>query len=236
MSTRNLLIGGGPNHPVDVWATALSAVLEPLGVATDVYDDIEAGCAALSSSRYALLSVSTLRWRMLNSERHAAGRAQWGFSLSTAGREAITAHLARGGPLLALHAASISFDDWPEWGDIVGARWVWGQSGHKPFGAMQARPCGNAHPITRGVPAFECDDEVYAGLAADPAAVPLFEARPAGDEWSPVLWAREWHGSRVVYDALGHSAPSLDHPAHRTLLQRAAAWALRMDSTLETIS
>jgi type 1 glutamine amidotransferase len=41
-----------------------------------------------------------------------------------------------------------------------------------------------------------------------------------------VLWTRQWEGARVVYDALGHDAQSLDHPVHRQLIERAAAWAL----------
>jgi type 1 glutamine amidotransferase len=227
---RNLLIAGGPHHPVGDVAPAVTAAAESLGLATDVFDDIEVGCRALGEGSYRLLTFAALRWTMLNNEKYAPQRAQWGFSLSPAGRAAIRRHLERGGALVALHAASISFDDWPEWGDIVGARWEWGRSGHRPYGPVEVRPCGPAHPITAGVPAFRCDDEVYAGLAVDPRAQPLMEARAGDDAWSPVLWAREWHGARVVYDALGHDPSSLDHATHRDLMRRAAAWALRMGS------
>ena len=37
---------------------------------------------------------------------------------------------------------------------------------------------------------------------------------------------RQWQGGRVVYDALGHASPSLDHPVHRRVVARAALWAL----------
>jgi len=30
----------------------------------------------------------------------------------------------------------------------------------------------------------------------------------------------------VVYDALGHASPSLDHPVHRRVVARATLWAL----------
>jgi type 1 glutamine amidotransferase len=45
-----------------------------------------------------------------------------------------------------------------------------------------------------------------------------------------VLWARQWEGGRVLYDALGHNTQSLDHPVHRQLIARAAAWLLGRES------
>ena len=66
-----------------------------------------------------------------------------------------------------------------------------------------------------------------------PAVKPLAEVRAAapgvsgpGSTWTPALWTHQWQGGRVVYDALGHASPSLDHPVHRRVVTRAALWAL----------
>jgi len=230
--TRNLLLAGGIHHPLEASAPSLSDALATLGIRTDVEEDIEAGCQRLAAGGYPLLTVSALRWQMLDA-RNDPHRKRWGLALSEGAREAIRQHLRGGGALLAMHTATICFDDWPQWGDILGARWVWGQSGHAPFGRVDvnfdAAPAGS---IADALPAFECEDEVYEHMWMAPDVRPLAHARnqttasgsPGG--WTPALWTREWEGGRVVYDALGHNAKSLDHPVHRRLITRAAAWAL----------
>jgi hypothetical protein len=81
---------------------------------------------------------------------------------------------------------------------------------------------------TRGVPAagladLSLIDERYTGLAVDRHVVVLASHRHEGTTF-PLLWAREYGRSRVVYDALGHDSRSYDSPAHRELIQRAALW------------
>ena len=192
----------------------------------------------LASGRYDLLTFSAIRFRM-EAPQYEPHRARWALAFSETGRESIRAHLRRGGALFAVHAASIAFDDWPEWGEILGGRWVWGQSGHPPFGKAEVRfDRAVASPLTRGLPDFSCDDEVYGGLWISPDVKPLAEARATGADgkpgaWTPVLWARDWQGGRVVYDALGHDAASLEHPVHRQLQTRAALWALGRDKELD---
>ncbi len=233
---RNLLIGGGVHHPLENSAPSVKSTLARAGIQTDVVEDIEEGCRMLASGSYDLLTFGAIRFRML-APQYEQYRARWALAFSEAGREALRAHLRQGKAMLAMHAASISFDDWPEWGEIVGGRWVWGTSGHPPFGAVEVRFLGeHPSPLTDGLPAFQCDDEVYGGLWVAPDVVPLAEARPTGGkeagpagtpgQWMPVLWTREWQGGRVVYDALGHDAASLDHPVHQKLITRAALWAL----------
>lgn len=229
---RNLLLAGGLHHPCEASAPSVTRVLQSQGITTEVYEDIEAGCRQLAQGGYQLLTVSALRWRMQD-DRYAPHRGRWALALSESAREAIRQHLRSGGALLALHAAAISFDDWPQWGDIVGGRWVWGQSGHAPFGGVEVRfDAATGGSIASGLPAFQCEDEVYEKLALTPDVQALAHARNltgnAGQpgDWTPVLWTRQWEGGRVVYDALGHDARSLDHPVHQQLLARAAGWAL----------
>lgn len=234
---RNLLIGGGVHHPLENSAPSVKATLAKVGIETDVVEDVEEGCRMLAGGAYDLLTFGAIRFRML-APQYEQYRARWALAFSEAGRDALRNHLRRGKPMLAMHAASISFDDWPEWGEILGARWVWGQSGHPPFGATEVRfAVGDASPLVSGLQPFTCQDEVYGGLWVAPDVRPLAEARVtagkdgAASEWMPVLWTREWQGGRVVYDALGHDAASLDHPTHQRLMTRAALWALGRSDT-----
>ena len=230
MSARveNLLLAGGVGHPSALTATALEATLGPIGVSTTTFEDIEAGCRVLAAGRYRMLTVSALRWRMTNDEKYAPERGRWALSLSSAAREAIATHVRSGGGLLALHTAPICFDDWPQWQEILGGRWVWGTSRHPPYGPADWRPTAVRHPITHGLEPFECRDEVYGRLelARDIEALAEARACEADEGWMPVLWARRWHLGRVVYDALGHDGGSLDAPMHRRLIQRAALWVI----------
>ena len=152
-------------------------------------------------------------------------------SLSDEGRAAITEHIARGGALLALHTAVICFDDWAGWGDMLGARWVWGRSSHPPFGRVDVRPTQKPGTLAAGLEAFGLDDEVYQGLEIDADVTPFAEARArdAASGWQPAAWTREHGGGRVAVDLLGHDSASLEMPAHRELLRRAALWALCRD-------
>ncbi len=231
-TVRNLLLAGGLHHPVEAGAPSIVQALSGQGIETDVEEDIEAGCQRLAQGNYQLLTVSALRWAMPEA-KYDAHRARWGLAISQQARSAIAQFLRGGGGLLAMHTAAISFDDWPQWGDIVGSRWIWGQSGHAPYGHIEVRfDAADPHAMGTGLPAFQCQDEVYENMTVAPDVRPLAHARNltgnAGQPgaWTPVWWTRRWHGARIVYDALGHDAQSLDHPVHRQLLAQSVAWIL----------
>jgi uncharacterized protein len=172
---RNLIIVGDPFHPPETQAPSHVAIMASIGIECDVEDDVEAGCRKLASGKYNLLTFSAARWRMLNAASDPADSEAippppqpdpcWAMSLSGTGRTAILAHLRGGGALLAMHAATIAFDDWPEWGEIVGARWVWGRSGHPPLGRVQTRfTPGSNSPLIVDLAPFDCEDEAYGGM------------------------------------------------------------------------
>lgn len=219
---RALVLTGGPaGHPFDATAGHLASILTGAGYAASVTDDVEGCFAALDTCD--LLTVNALRWRMLD-DRYAAARAEHAFSPSPAGREAVCAFLRRGGALLAAHTAPICFDDWPGWGDVVGASWRWGQSSHPPLGPAWIDVRRDAHPVVAGVVAeFEVIDEIYGYLDVRPDVEPLAWGT-AGDNHHPVLWAREYGGGRVVYDALGHDERSFAVAAHHQILHQAVRW------------
>lgn len=222
---RNLILSGGIGHPFADGAHALADLLREVGVASEITEDIEAGLAALAGGAFDLLTVYTLRWRMLVGEKYAPHREKWAFSLSPEGRLNLAGFVARGGGLLGLHTAAICFDDWPEWKNLLGGTWVWGRSAHLPLGPVRVSTTGASHFVTSGVETFALRDEVYGNLDLAPDVEPLLVASDAAGSW-PVLWARQVGAGRAVTDLLGHDRLTIEHAVHRRILTRSAQWLL----------
>jgi len=226
--TDVLILTGGPDHAHDFAATgaALADIVGNAGLTAAIVDQPDEAAAALRDGEYRTLVVNALRWQM-HGERYDRWRSDWSYSTPPATRRAIAGFVAAGGGLVGNHTASICFDDWPEWRDVLGGVWDWATSAHPPQGPVTAViDPSTAHPVVAGLPEeFVVDDEVYGDLDLDPAAERLAHARRHdGDEPQPVLWAHRYGEGRVVYDGFGHDVASLRHPVHSQLLRQALAW------------
>ena len=229
---RNLILVGGVFHPFEETGPALAGILDGVGWRSEVSFDIEGGLSALADGQFDQLTFSALRWTMVQNEKYAPFREQWALSLSERGRAAIRNYIRAGRGLLGIHTAPLSFDDWPEWGDLLGLSWQWGRSYHPPYAQASVRMCQAPHPITDSVPAFDVSDEIYSDMVLKPWMTPLFEARHADmAEWRPVGLAGEKDGARRVWCGLGHDAASFASDAHQKLIRRAAQWVSRAPVT-----
>ena len=222
---NNLIITGGIFHPFLESSAALADALAESGIESETTIDMDAGLQSLREGRYDMLTVNALRWGMMTADKYEPYRAEWAYRMPEASRVALTEFVADGGGLLGVHTASICFDDWPGWQQLLGGQWVWGRSHHPPLGEVNARPTSAGHPVTVGIEPFTVTDEVYHALALESDVVGLLEA-DTGEGPQPLVWARDVGQGRVVYDALGHDAASIREPQHRRLLKQAAAWLL----------
>jgi uncharacterized protein len=222
-----VIVSGGVAHDFPATSAELSRVLGEAGVTATVRQDVEAALTDLPGPGGAprpLLVLDLLRWTM-QVPRYAHLRDEWSISLSEVARAALTAHLHDGGGLLAMHGASICFDDWPEWRDLLGGVWRWDTSTHPPLSGPVDVRVEHGHPIVAGLADFSIVDEVYGFLdRTDDVEGLLFS--PHGGTDHPLLWARTVGSGRVVYDALGHHVPSYAVPEHRLIVRRAALWAI----------
>ncbi len=224
---RVLVVTGGPPYAHDFGATGreLALVAEEIGFAVELSDDVEASARRLGRGGVDVVVLNALCWRMLG-ERYDPWRAEWGRSLSIDARDNLQGFVHDGGGLVGNHTAAICFDDWPEWGRILGGHWNWERSSHPPQGAVLVRmPDARRHPLVAGLPEqFPIVDEVYGHLDLEADVEPLAVGpHPDGTE-HPLLWARTYGAGRVVYDGLGHDVASLRDPHHRTILRRALRW------------
>lgn len=227
MRPTAVIVSGGVAHDFPATSAELVRVLGEAGITATVERDVEAaltGLCALDGGSRPLLVLNLLRWTM-RVPRYEPLREEWSISLSGEARAALAGHVRSGGGLLGMHGASICFDDWPEWRDLLGGVWRWETSSHPPLsGPVDVRVAGE-HPIVAGVGNFPVVDEVYGFLdRADDVEGLLFS--PHGGTDHPLLWARTVGAGRVVYDALGHHVPSYAVPGHRLVVRRAALWAI----------
>ena len=137
----------------------------------------------------------------------------------------LRAYRARGGPILALHAAANSLDGLDEWPTWIGGRWNREVSMHPPIGTSRVHVSDPQHPITHQLSDFTLHDEVYSYLDVDPESRVLLDHSFEGRD-HPLLWTRERDGARSVYDALGHDVRSFASPERVDLLRREATWLL----------
>lgn len=230
MGVRNVILSGGIFHPFEKTSAELAGLWAPLGIESRIVDDVDTAVEQLETAD--LFTVNALRWRM-HGEKYDPHRDEWAYSPDESVRAAIRGFVERGGGLIGLHTASICFDDWEGWAELLGGVWSWGTSHHPPPGPFGVVPTAVRHPITAGIGAFEVEDEVYSELSLRDGVTPLLSSS-AETGAQPLAWTRSVGAGRVVYDALGHDERSLAQPSHRRLLRRAALWALgRPDAEVE---
>ncbi len=221
---QNLILVGGIFHDFHATAKALATVLAPMGIESRIEADLDTGIASLTDNPVDLLTINALRWEMIG-EKYDPYRETEAYSPPIKTRMAIEAHLHAGGALLGLHTASICFSDWPEWGSLLGGRWVWGTSWHPQPETVTVVP--DKDNALADLPSFEVHDELYTDLLLEPGAQVLAHGRCAAMPTSqPIVWSHRVGAGRVIYDALGHDSESLSHPAHAQLLRETVSWAL----------
>lgn len=150
--------------------------------------------------------------------------------LTPAGRQRLAAYVEAGGGFVGVHAAACTEDDWPYYGELLGARF----DRHPAFQPGRAVVEDHDHPATRHLPAvWEFTDEWYDFRASPRGSVRVLVS---ADESSydgggmgadhPLAWCREQGAGRVFYTALGHAAEAYDDPDFRAHLLGGIIWAV----------
>lgn len=212
-----VLLTGGP-HPFAATTPLLAALLHDAGCAVSVVDDPAEAAAMLHPGWPELLVVNALRWRMLE-PRYDAERAEHAYDTAPETARAIESWVLGGGRMLACHGAPICFDDWPGWGDLLGARWVWGQSSHPPLGPVDVHVARPQHPLVEGLADTVITDECYGFLQHTAPIEPLLTGHH-GRVDHPLLWEHRPGRGHVVVSLLGHGAESFQHPTHAEIVRR----------------
>lgn len=126
-----------------------------------------------------------------------------------------------GGGLVAIHCASHAFRNSPQYGALVGGRFLSHGNGTFPVKIIDAQ-----HQITRGLKAFDATDETYIHneLNRDNRVIMV---RDEAGGYEPYSWWRTQGKGRVFYTALGHDEKTWNDPNFQNLIERAIRWAAR---------
>jgi uncharacterized protein len=136
---------------------------------------------------------------------------------------------------VAAHTATTAFLDWPEFGELIGARY----DGH-PWNTADGSVINEdpAFPATKHFPAvFNFTDEFYQArefsrdasrvlLRLDVSKMPASSELHRTDGDFPLAWAKTYGKGRVFYSALGHAASTWDNPDVYHMYFEALKWSL----------
>lgn len=143
------------------------------------------------------------------------------------------ARLNEGKGLVVLHHAIASYQNWPEYAKIIGARYYLAKTNingvEKPRSAykhdmhFKVHIADPNHPVTRGLQDYAFHDEVYKWFDVASDVHPLLTTDEP--ESNPVIaWAKRYAAARVVYIQSGHDHFAYDDPNYRRLVAQAIRW------------
>ena len=152
--------------------------------------------------------------------------------LTPGSMEALLSFVRGGGAFVGTHSATNTFDGWPPFQRMLGARFV----RHPPAQTGRIVVEDRRHPATRGLPrSFRARDETYEFRTpprprvrvlarVDPDSIEGEKARDL-----PVVWSRHYGRGRVFYSALGHFGEAWA-PGTRNgkIVAGGLRWALRI--------
>ncbi len=142
----------------------------------------------------------------------------------------------QGKPLVVLHHAIASYQEWPEYARLIGGKYMlserefegktWARSTFKHDVDLKVHIADPKHPITKGMEDFEIHDEAYGGYWVSPNVHPLLTVdHPESNE--VIGWTKTYGRARVVCLQGGHDKLAYEDENYRTLVHRSILWAAR---------
>ncbi len=146
------------------------------------------------------------------------------------------ARLKDGKGLVVLHHAIATYPDWPEYWDIIGARYYLAptnvngvakaRSAYKHGVDFKVHIADPRHPVTRGVKDFNIHDETYKWFDVSRDCHPLLTTdEPESNK--VIGWAKTYERARVVYIQLGHDHFAYENPNYAQIVRQAIRWVAK---------
>jgi lysophospholipase L1-like esterase len=137
----------------------------------------------------------------------------------------------RGMPMLFLHHAICTFQQWEGYGDLVGGKYLVEGFGNDPSKLsdyrhdldLEINVLDRRHPVTRGLEDFTIHDEGYSNLWIRDGLTPLL-GTDHPDCSDLVGWVNRFDQSTVVYLIFGHDRQAYVNESFHQLLENALSW------------
>src|SRR6266478_1289422 len=235
---------GGPFHPVDAQAKHIQSWLPSdwkikSAFGTDAFEQLREADLYVAGGLHwtGLKDLSTLIgsepeppiWASAQIEKHPY------IPPTEAHKAEFRKFVQSGRPILAFHSGILSYDDWPEYGQLLGYRWEQGITDHTLYAEWKVKT-RLSHSIVRNVPDYQLIDELYynvqveAGMNQKMHVYAEFgpeQTRPA--KFPMVITGvggRIAGAGKTAYLANGHSLKTFECSALRPLWINTLTWLL----------
>jgi len=153
--------------------------------------------------------------------------------ISPQGRKNFLRLLENGVGVVSLHHSIASYQNWPEYREIIGVKYylrqteedgvVHLQGEYKHDVDVRVHVENKKHPITQGMSDFVIRDEVYKKSVFEKDNLVLLSTdHPDSDR--PLCWTRKYGRSKVCCIQLGHGPEAYADANYRRLVERAIRW------------
>lgn len=153
-------------------------------------------------------------------------------SITVPQQEAYIRLLQKGKAMIFLHHAIVSYQNWKTFKSILGGKYYTKEcrEPHDSFPSNYAHDIiipvkvERQHPVTRGIPDFDINDEVYNGCEILPSITPLLSTtHPQSNHY--LAWINHYGNSDVLYIQLGHGGEAYLNPYYRKMLLQGIEWS-----------
>jgi len=131
--------------------------------------------------------------------------------------------------LMLVHFACGAWQDWSEFKNLAGRVWDPDMRPHDARGSFTVDIADPDHPITRGLVAFETDDELYTCLAGNRPVHVIASAKSkvAGRDY-PLAFVFNYGQGGVFHTVLGHDLKAITNSTVTELFRRGCAWSAEL--------
>lgn len=155
-------------------------------------------------------------------------------------RENLMSFVKGGGGFVGIHAATDTFYDWPEYGEMMNGYFDGHPWGAKSKVSIYVEPGQEKHPLAAmfGGERLEFDEEIYQFkepydsskvqmlLRLDPEKSAKVGGMKREDNDYGVAWARNWEKGRVFYCSIGHNHEMYWNPKILSHYLAGIQWAM----------
>ncbi len=144
-------------------------------------------------------------------------------------KEAYIKMLKDGKGMVFLHHSLVSYQEWPEFQNIIGGKYILSPSGKQSKSTYRHDVDINVdvvdgnHPVTKGMKNFVIHDEVYGNYVVNENVTPILKTQHP--ESSEIIgWEHLYKNSKIVYLQLGHDHHAYENENYRLLVLNAIMW------------
>lgn len=153
--------------------------------------------------------------------------------ITTTQQEAYLTELKKGTGMVFLHHSLVSYQDWPEFQQIIGGKYLLKETSTNPKSTykhdvnlkVHIAKSGLKSHVTKGVQDFMIHDEVYGNYIVNDNVTPLLITNhPESTE--VIGWSHSYLNSKIVYLQPGHDHFAYENSNYRKLVRQAIEFVI----------